>query len=154
MGAMKQHLASHHTFLGGIAATAAVIGSVALLGREDGGVGAAPDGIKAVPAAAGVPTCRAVPHEAERWIATVGELVRIDSETGRASGTILSVTPLNGKCRPANVGAEPFMVTFAMDTASTPSGDRIYRMDSAIGGLTQLFLTRAMDRRAEAGFPR
>ncbi len=88
----------------------------------------------------------AVADTADAWRSAIGSAVRIAGESGLVEGRILTVADgaMGGK-RPAGLRPEAILVYFETALATAPVGDAIYRVESTIESVGDLFLTRGQD---------
>lgn len=142
---MEQQGASRRAFVGGAAASVALIGAIAFAQRasfprqpEDA------DGITVVPGV--TPAYQPVAHEFDHWTAAVGQPIQIAAEGGNAAGSVLSVVSSPSRSRrPAGLRRKSFIVYLAMELRGAPLGNRIYTMAAPIAGLRDVFLIRGSD---------
>lgn len=148
---MVQGKGSRRAFVGGAVVGVGALGTLALLRRE------APAPLPAVAPLAGgaasATVAAAAPASAEiaAWARAVGAPVQVRGEWGSVNGTLdMVLNAPEGGVRPAGLRQHPFYAYFAVDRDTAPRGDRTYAITTPIEGLSQVFLTRGLDRGAKA----
>lgn len=131
-------------------ATATGLGSLALLGGCKGGsVGASADVQSGSPL-----STKPVDNTAEvqRWVAAVGQPVRVSNAVVGTTGRIKLVETSAPREVPVGVRQQSFIVHFDLDPTSIPLTEGVYAITSPIPGLAKLFMSVSSGVSAQAVF--